>query len=156
MVITQDIVNLVTESVKEDAKKLRGGVIFADHLPKNPQGKLLRRKLLELYEENIISNTIKVSWWTQKNFRYHHSFIMYVCKRAMCNKFIHLYIMTPCHHFQLLCRAAGSGRRGHSFCQELKQSFSIKFPWITICPSPLRFLDLPTALLYKLRCKYKH
>ena len=64
MVITQDIVNLVTESVKEDAKKLRGGVIFADHLPKNPQGKLLRRKLLELYEENIItnSNTIKVSW----------------------------------------------------------------------------------------------
>ena len=55
MVITQDIVNLVTESVKEDAKKLRGGVIFADHLPKNPQGKLLRRKLLELYEENIIT-----------------------------------------------------------------------------------------------------
>jgi acyl-coenzyme A synthetase/AMP-(fatty) acid ligase len=51
----QDIVNLVTESVKEDAKKLRGGVIFADHLPKNPQGKLLRRKLLELYEENIIT-----------------------------------------------------------------------------------------------------
>ena len=58
MVITQDIVNLVTESVKEDAKKLRGGVIFADHLPKNPQGKLLRRKLLELYEENIITNKV--------------------------------------------------------------------------------------------------
>ena len=49
-VTEQDIVNLVTESVTEDAKKLRGGVIFADHLPKNPQGKLLRRKLVETYE----------------------------------------------------------------------------------------------------------
>ena len=59
----QDIVNLVTESVTEDAKKLRGGVIFADHLPKNPQGKLLRRKLVETYEN---AHSDKVLWSLKK------------------------------------------------------------------------------------------
>lgn len=49
-VTEQEIIDLVTESVTEDAKKLRGGVVFANHLPKNPQGKLLRRKLMETYE----------------------------------------------------------------------------------------------------------
>lgn len=46
-VTEDDIANLVSMNV-DDAKKLRGGVIFVDKLPKNPQGKILRRKLLEL------------------------------------------------------------------------------------------------------------
>lgn len=30
------------------AKKLRGGVIFVDEIPKNPSGKILRRQLRDL------------------------------------------------------------------------------------------------------------
>lgn len=30
-------------------KKLRGGVIFTEEIPKNPSGKILRRKLKEIY-----------------------------------------------------------------------------------------------------------
>ena len=43
----QDIIDLVASEV-DDAKKLRGGVIFVDNLPKNPVGKIQRRKLLDL------------------------------------------------------------------------------------------------------------
>ena len=32
----------------DDHKKLRGGVFFVDRIPRNPQGKILRRKLIEL------------------------------------------------------------------------------------------------------------
>ena len=35
----------------EDFKKLRGGAFFAPNLPRNPQGKLLRRQLLEISRE---------------------------------------------------------------------------------------------------------
>jgi 4-coumarate--CoA ligase len=41
----EDIIDLVAKNV-DDAKRLRGGVIFVDKLPKNPQGKILRRQLL--------------------------------------------------------------------------------------------------------------
>ena len=43
----QDIIDLVAENV-EDPKQLRGGVYFVEKLPKNPQGKIQRNKLLEL------------------------------------------------------------------------------------------------------------
>ena len=32
----------------DDHKKLRGGVFFVERIPRNPQGKILRRKLNEL------------------------------------------------------------------------------------------------------------
>ena len=40
----QDIVDLVAKNV-DDAKQLRGGVIFVENIPKNPQGKIQRKKL---------------------------------------------------------------------------------------------------------------
>ena len=46
-VTEKDIVDLVASQV-EDAKKLRGGVIFVKSLPKNPVGKIQRKKLIEL------------------------------------------------------------------------------------------------------------
>ena len=46
-VTEQDIVDLVASQV-DDAKKLRGGVIFVKSLPKNPVGKIQRKKLIEL------------------------------------------------------------------------------------------------------------
>ena len=46
----QDIIELV-ESQVDDSRRLRGGVIFADALPKNSVGKIQRNKLIELYEE---------------------------------------------------------------------------------------------------------
>ena len=44
----QDIIELVAKNV-DDAKQLRGGVVFVEKLPKNATGKILRRKLMELY-----------------------------------------------------------------------------------------------------------
>ena len=44
----QEIIDMVNKNVA-DSKKLRGGVIFVDKLPKNPVGKTQRRKLLEMY-----------------------------------------------------------------------------------------------------------
>ena len=46
-VTAQEIIDHVDQTVDE-AKKLRGGVIFVDKLPKNPMGKVQRRKLLHL------------------------------------------------------------------------------------------------------------
>ena len=43
----QEIIELVSENV-DDSKKLRGGVNFVEKLPKNPQGKILRRNLVNL------------------------------------------------------------------------------------------------------------
>ena len=44
----QNITDWVSEKL-EDSKKLRGGVIFVQKLPKTPQGKLQRRELAKLY-----------------------------------------------------------------------------------------------------------
>lgn len=44
----QDIIDLVASEV-DDAKRLRGGVIFVDKLPKNPVGKIQRKKIAQLY-----------------------------------------------------------------------------------------------------------
>ena len=43
-VTEQDIIDLVDKNV-DDAKKLRGGVVFVENLPRNPIGKIQRRKL---------------------------------------------------------------------------------------------------------------
>ena len=46
-VTEEEIFDLVAENL-DDSKRLRGGIIFVEELPKNPQGKILRRKLAEL------------------------------------------------------------------------------------------------------------
>ena len=43
----KEIVELVAKNV-DNPKQIRGGVIFLDNLPKNPQGKIQRKKLLEM------------------------------------------------------------------------------------------------------------
>ena len=48
IVSEKEIIDLVASEV-DDAKQLRGGVIFVDNLPKNSVGKIQRRKLLELF-----------------------------------------------------------------------------------------------------------
>mgnify|MGYP002041990115 FL=1 len=48
--LEDDIVTMV-ENALDDAKHLRGGVVFVDELPKNPVGKTLRRNLLQLYDK---------------------------------------------------------------------------------------------------------
>ena len=45
----KDIIEMVAAKV-DKPKQLSGGVIFVDSLPKNPQGKVQRRKLLESYK----------------------------------------------------------------------------------------------------------
>ena len=50
-VTEKDIIKLVEAKV-DDVKKLRGGVAFVDKLPKNPQGKLLRRELLKIWKSH--------------------------------------------------------------------------------------------------------
>jgi 4-coumarate--CoA ligase len=50
-VTEQDIIDIVAKNV-DDAKQLRGGVIFVEQLPKNPQGKIQRRKLIESFAKS--------------------------------------------------------------------------------------------------------
>lgn len=40
----EEVINFVNKDASP-AKKLRGGVIFVDEIPKNPSGKILRRQL---------------------------------------------------------------------------------------------------------------
>lgn len=42
-----EVINFVDRDASP-AKKLRGGVIFVDEIPKNPSGKILRRQLRDL------------------------------------------------------------------------------------------------------------
>ena len=51
-VSSDEIMKLVEEEL-DDHKKLRGGVYFADKIPRNPQGKILRGKLIEIIFKNI-------------------------------------------------------------------------------------------------------
>lgn len=60
LVVKKSNLNLSEQEVKDcvadalnDAKQLRGGVRFVHELPKNPQGKLLRRKLAEFYAKTV-------------------------------------------------------------------------------------------------------
>ncbi|VVC91517.1 unnamed protein product [Leptidea sinapis] len=61
-VVLQPGATLTSESITEyitskvsPAKRLRGGVIFVDEIPKNPSGKILRRELIKLLPTNTIS-----------------------------------------------------------------------------------------------------
>ena len=49
-VTEKEIIDLVASEV-DDAKQLRGGVIFVDNLPKNSVGKIQRRILLEIFND---------------------------------------------------------------------------------------------------------
>lgn len=40
------------------AKRLRGGVIFIDQIPKNPSGKILRRELRELLKQHELKSKL--------------------------------------------------------------------------------------------------
>lgn len=40
------------------AKRLHGGVVFVDEIPKNPSGKILRRKLRELLQQHEIKSKL--------------------------------------------------------------------------------------------------
>ena len=46
--LTSEDVEKIVQVKVEDFKRLRGGVIFIDRLPRNPQGKIQRSKLLQL------------------------------------------------------------------------------------------------------------
>ena len=48
----EELQNAVDEKV-DDHKKMRGGVYFVDKIPRNPQGKILRRELGELIDFDI-------------------------------------------------------------------------------------------------------
>lgn len=52
-----DIVKYVAER-SSPAKRLHGGVIFIDEIPKNPSGKILRRKLRELYKQRELKSKL--------------------------------------------------------------------------------------------------
>jgi acyl-coenzyme A synthetase/AMP-(fatty) acid ligase len=46
--LTSEEISKMVEDKLEDCKRLRGGVFFVDRLPRNPQGKIQRRKLPEM------------------------------------------------------------------------------------------------------------
>ena len=48
--VTKEEIRKFVDSQVDDAKKLRGGVFFADALPKNSIGKIQRKKLIETYK----------------------------------------------------------------------------------------------------------
>jgi len=50
-VTEEELIELVNSKV-DDFKKLRGGVKFVEKLPRNPQGKLLRRQFIETYNNS--------------------------------------------------------------------------------------------------------
>lgn len=47
-VISSDEIMKIVEEKVDDHKKLRGGIYFAEKIPRNPQGKILRGKLLQM------------------------------------------------------------------------------------------------------------
>lgn len=53
----EDVVNYVNKDASP-AKKLRGGVIFLDEIPKNPSGKILRRELRELLSKQELKSKL--------------------------------------------------------------------------------------------------
>ncbi|KAJ6641093.1 Luciferin 4-monooxygenase [Pseudolycoriella hygida] len=53
----EDVVLFVLER-SSPAKRLHGGVVFVDEIPKNPSGKILRRKLRELLQQHKIKSKL--------------------------------------------------------------------------------------------------
>lgn len=52
-----DIKQFVAERASQ-AKRLHGGVIFVDEIPKNPSGKILRRELRELLKKHELRSKL--------------------------------------------------------------------------------------------------
>lgn len=52
-----DVVNFANENASP-AKKLRGGVIFVDVIPKSPAGKILRRELREVLKKTSVKSKL--------------------------------------------------------------------------------------------------
>lgn len=52
-----DVVNFANENASP-AKKLRGGVIFINEIPKNPSGKILRRELREMLKNHSLKSKL--------------------------------------------------------------------------------------------------
>lgn len=53
----EDVVQFVRERASP-AKRLHGGVVFVDEIPKNPSGKILRRKLRELLQQHELKSKL--------------------------------------------------------------------------------------------------
>lgn len=53
----QDVISFVRERASP-AKRLHGGVVFVDEIPKNPSGKILRRQLRELLQRHEIKSKL--------------------------------------------------------------------------------------------------
>ena len=49
--VTEQEIEKWVEDRLDDSKRLRGGVIFVQELPRNPIGKITRRSLLEFVKE---------------------------------------------------------------------------------------------------------
>lgn len=52
-----EVVKFVAERASR-AKRLHGGVIYVDEIPKNPSGKILRRELRELLAQNDLKSKL--------------------------------------------------------------------------------------------------
>lgn len=53
----EEVINYVNKDASP-AKKLRGGVIFIDEIPKNPSGKILRRQLRDLLSQLLLKSKL--------------------------------------------------------------------------------------------------
>lgn len=53
----EDVISFVRDRASP-AKRLHGGVVFIDEIPKNPSGKILRRKLRELLQQHEIKSKL--------------------------------------------------------------------------------------------------
>lgn len=51
-VTDKEIIQFVADNTSK-AKRLRGGVKFINEIPRNPSGKILRRKMREMYKSSI-------------------------------------------------------------------------------------------------------
>ena len=55
----EDIRNFVNERTKVDYKKIRGDIIIRDKIPRNSNGKMLRREMRKWAEEEATSDEIR-------------------------------------------------------------------------------------------------
>lgn len=56
--LTEEEVIMFVRDRTSPAKRLHGGVIFVDEIPKNPSGKILRRKLRELLQQHELKSKL--------------------------------------------------------------------------------------------------
>lgn len=56
--LKEEDVKLFVSERTSPAKRLHGGVVFVDEIPKNPSGKILRRKLRELLQQHELKSKL--------------------------------------------------------------------------------------------------